>query len=87
MGELMSIPIAHLRENQFDFVHDSQQTFKTLMMALAFPGIIRKLSPIALSFSNAGLCFVLQPLLTLLDLETTFSVVCKDKKLPESTAG
>jgi alpha-D-ribose 1-methylphosphonate 5-triphosphate synthase subunit PhnH len=84
MEELMSVPIAHLRENQFDFVHDSQQTFKTIMMALAFPGIIRKLSPIALSFSNPDLGYVLQPLLTLLDLETTFSVVCRDNNLQEA---
>ncbi len=77
----MSTAIAQLRENQFDFVHDSQQTFRTMMMALAFPGIIRRLDPISLSFTKPDFDFILQPLLTLLDFETTFCVVCRDKNL------
>ena len=77
----MSNAVAQLRENRFDFVHDSQQTFRTIMMALAFPGIIRRLNRIPLSFLKPDLDYVLQPLLTLLDLETSFCVVCRDKRL------
>jgi alpha-D-ribose 1-methylphosphonate 5-triphosphate synthase subunit PhnH len=76
----MSNALAQLRENRFDFVHDSQQTFRAMMMALAFPGIIRRLLPISLSFSEPDLSYVLQPLLTLLDLETSFCVVCRDNR-------
>ncbi|MGD9066194.1 MAG: phosphonate C-P lyase system protein PhnH [Desulfobacterales bacterium] len=79
----MSAVTAQLKENRFDFVHDSQQVFKTLMMALAFPGIIRRLEPISLSMPKPDLGYILQPLLTLLDLETTYHVVCRDKKLWE----
>jgi alpha-D-ribose 1-methylphosphonate 5-triphosphate synthase subunit PhnH len=74
---------AQLRDNRFDFVHDSQQTFKTIMMALAFPGIIRRLEPMSLSISKPDLDYILQPLLTLLDLETTFCVVCRNQKLQQ----
>jgi alpha-D-ribose 1-methylphosphonate 5-triphosphate synthase subunit PhnH len=72
---------AQLKENRFDFVHDSQQTFRTIMMALAFPGTVRRLEPISLSVSKPDFGFILQPLLTLLDLETTFHVVCRNNKL------
>jgi alpha-D-ribose 1-methylphosphonate 5-triphosphate synthase subunit PhnH len=77
----MGTAIASMRENHFDFVHHSQQTYKTIMMALAFPGIIRQLVPRSLSIAKPELNFILQPLLTLLDLDTTFSVVCIDQKL------
>ena len=80
----MSIQLAQLRENQFDFVHDSQQTFKTIMMALAFPGTIRRLKPISLSFSKLEMAYILLPLLTLLDLETSFYVVCREKELQDA---
>lgn len=53
------------------------------MMALAFPGIIRQLDPVSLSISKTDLGYILQPLLTLLDLETTFCVVCQDKQLQQ----
>jgi alpha-D-ribose 1-methylphosphonate 5-triphosphate synthase subunit PhnH len=80
----MGTAIAKLKENRFDFVHDSQKAFRTVMMALAFPGIIRRLDPISLSISKPDLVYILQPLLTLLDLETTFCVVCREKKLQEN---
>jgi alpha-D-ribose 1-methylphosphonate 5-triphosphate synthase subunit PhnH len=79
----MSTGVARLKENRFDFVHDSQQVFKTIMMALAFPGIIRRLEPISLSIPKPDLRYILQPVLTLLDLETTFYVACRDRKLQE----
>jgi alpha-D-ribose 1-methylphosphonate 5-triphosphate synthase subunit PhnH len=79
----MTTVTAQLKENQFDFVHDSQQVFRTLMMTLAFPGTNRRLKPIPLSISKPDLDYILQPLLTLLDLETSFHVVCRDKKLQE----
>jgi alpha-D-ribose 1-methylphosphonate 5-triphosphate synthase subunit PhnH len=82
----MSTGVARLKENQFDFVHDSQRTFKTIMMALAFPGIIRRLEPKSLSIPKPDMGYILQPLLTLLDLETSFHVVCRDKKLREDVS-
>jgi alpha-D-ribose 1-methylphosphonate 5-triphosphate synthase subunit PhnH len=80
----MNTAIAQLRESQFDFVYDSQRTFRTMMMALAYPGIIQRLDPISLSISKPDLEYILQPLLTLLDLETVFCVVCQDKKLQQA---
>jgi alpha-D-ribose 1-methylphosphonate 5-triphosphate synthase subunit PhnH len=77
----MRLTIAQLKENRFDFVHDSQQTFRTIMMALAFPGIIRRLDLVSLSFPKPDISYILQPFLTLLDLETTFCAVCDDAKL------
>jgi alpha-D-ribose 1-methylphosphonate 5-triphosphate synthase subunit PhnH len=79
----INAPIAKLRENQFDFVHDSQKTFKTLMMALAFPGTIHQLGAISLSFPGPDVGFILQPVLTLMDLETTFYVYCQNAQLQE----
>lgn len=70
----MTINIADLKENRFDFVHDSQQIFHTLMMALAFPGSIQTLKPLDLALPQPDLHFILQPFLTLLDLETSFCV-------------
>jgi alpha-D-ribose 1-methylphosphonate 5-triphosphate synthase subunit PhnH len=79
----MSNAIANLRESQFDFVHDSQHTYRTIMMGLAFPGIIRRLDSRPLAISKSDLVYILQPMLTLLDLETSFGVVCKNPELQE----
>jgi alpha-D-ribose 1-methylphosphonate 5-triphosphate synthase subunit PhnH len=81
--ETIDVPVVRLRENQFDFIHDSQKTFKTLMLALAFPGIIRQLDALSSSFPGLDVGFILQPFLTLLDLETTFYVNCQDGELQE----
>jgi alpha-D-ribose 1-methylphosphonate 5-triphosphate synthase subunit PhnH len=74
----MHTAAARLKENRFDRVHDSQRTFRTLMMALAFPGVIHTLKPISLSIGMPDMDFILQPFLTLLDLETHFYVHLKD---------
>ncbi|MBU2645795.1 MAG: phosphonate C-P lyase system protein PhnH [bacterium] len=77
----MHINLAELKESRFDFVHDSQKTFRTLMMALAFPGKIFHLPVLPLSFSVAEVHCVLQPFLTLLDLETSFAIVADDPRM------
>lgn len=82
----MSTAAARLKENQFDMVHDSQKTFRTLMMALAFPGVIRKLEPVPLSINPPDIGYVLHPLLTLLDLETCYHVYARDKALQEEVS-
>lgn len=64
-----------LKESRFDFIHQSQSVFKSLMMALAFPGKINKLNSLNLAINNEKYNFVLQCLLTLLDLETSFHVM------------
>ncbi len=68
------------REDTFDFVHDSQRVFKMLMMSLAKPGDTYQLEPLSLAHSNNELNYILQPFLTLLDLEATFSVACNDQE-------
>jgi alpha-D-ribose 1-methylphosphonate 5-triphosphate synthase subunit PhnH len=70
----MGIVNARLKENQFDFIHDGRRAFRTLMMSLAFPGVIHKLDPVPLVIKPTAIGFILQPFLTLLDLEVTFYV-------------
>ena len=48
----MTTVTAQLKKNHFDFVHARQQAFKTILMALAFPGSICRLKPVALSISK-----------------------------------
>jgi alpha-D-ribose 1-methylphosphonate 5-triphosphate synthase subunit PhnH len=79
----MSSEIAHLKESRFDFVHDSQKAFRTIMAAISSPGSILSLPPIPLCLSRPDLAFILQPLLTLLDLETTFFVAAGDPTVRE----
>ena len=74
----MGIVNARLKENQFDLIHDSRRAFRTLMMSLAFPGVIRKLNPVPLVINPPAIGFILQPFLTLLDLEVTFHVHATD---------
>jgi phosphonate C-P lyase system protein PhnH len=81
MEAFMNTAMAYLKEDQFDWVHDSQQTFRILMTAIAFPGTIQQLKSAAISFSNPDLGYILHPMLTLLDHETTFCVVCRDADL------
>jgi alpha-D-ribose 1-methylphosphonate 5-triphosphate synthase subunit PhnH len=77
----MSIPLAQLKESRFDFINDSQKVFKTLMMSMAFPGEIRALDKISLCLPIREHRFIMQPLLTLLDLETSFHVHCKNTEI------
>jgi len=77
----MSVALAHLKENRFDFVHNGQKVFRTLMMAMAFPGEIKTLDEIPICLPHAEYSFVMQALLTLLDLETSFYLHCKDMDL------
>jgi alpha-D-ribose 1-methylphosphonate 5-triphosphate synthase subunit PhnH len=70
----MGIGNARLKENQFNLIDDSRRTFRTLMMSLAFPGVIHKLDPVPLVINPPEIGFILQPFLTLLDLEVTFHV-------------
>lgn len=72
------------KEDNFDLVHDSQQIFKSMMMATAFPGSIRKLRPIGLAGMSKPHAFALQPLLTLLDLETSYHVYSLDAQIKQS---
>jgi alpha-D-ribose 1-methylphosphonate 5-triphosphate synthase subunit PhnH len=65
---------ARLKENQFNLIDDSRRTFRTLMMSLAFPGVIHTLEPVPLVINPPEIGFILQPFLTLLDLEVTFHV-------------
>ena len=74
----MTLNIAELKESQFDFVHDSQRTFRALMMALSFPGKIFQLPSLELTAPRKESGFILQPFLSLLDLETSFHVSCDD---------
>lgn len=70
----MGMVNARLKENQFDLIDDSRKTFRTLMMSLAFPGVVHKLDPVPLVINPPAIGFILQPFLTLLDLEATFHV-------------
>jgi len=72
---------AQLKENLFDIVHDSQRTFRKLMMALAFPGVIQQIEPVELSIDEPVMGYILQPFLSLLDLETCYYVFALDKEL------
>lgn len=79
----MSVTLAQLKENQFDFVHDNQKTFRKIMMALAFPGKVYQLKSIPLSISRKELHYILQPFLTLLDFETSYCVYGNDREVIE----
>jgi alpha-D-ribose 1-methylphosphonate 5-triphosphate synthase subunit PhnH len=79
----MGVSLAQLKENRFDFVHDSQRVFRVLMMAMAFPGEIRTMEEIPLSLDRKEHGFIMQPFLTLLDLETNFHVHAKDPGIRE----
>jgi alpha-D-ribose 1-methylphosphonate 5-triphosphate synthase subunit PhnH len=74
----MQSVLASLKEHQFDPVGDSQQIFRELMMALAFPGKPRQLPPLEMAATLDEVQYGLQPLLTLLDLETAFYVHTTD---------
>jgi alpha-D-ribose 1-methylphosphonate 5-triphosphate synthase subunit PhnH len=82
----MNTAFARLKENQFDVVHDSQQIFRTLVIALAFPGTVRKLKSASLAIDRPRIEFILQPFLTLLDFETNYCVVAHDKALQEEVS-
>lgn len=82
----MSIVIAELKESVFDFVHDSQKTFKSLLMASAFPGKIHQINIIHLAFPDESYHAILQPFLTLLDLETGFCVYSHDIRRKEKVS-
>jgi alpha-D-ribose 1-methylphosphonate 5-triphosphate synthase subunit PhnH len=56
------------------------------MMALAFPGKPRQLRPLPLGVATADVHYALQPLLTLLDLETSFHVRSAEPALQETLA-
>lgn len=74
----MKPSLAGLKEHRFDPVRDSQQIFRELMMALAFPGTPRQLQPLDMAVTPTEVQYGLQPLLTLLDLETAFYVHAND---------
>ena len=74
---------ARYKEDRFDIVHDCQRIFRTLMMAMAFPGRIRQLDPVTLSNISKTFGFVIQPLLTLLDLETGYYIHTMDSQLKQ----
>ncbi|MDJ0783856.1 MAG: phosphonate C-P lyase system protein PhnH [Desulfosarcinaceae bacterium] len=74
----MQTALAQLKEHHFDPVRDSQLVFRDLMMALAFPGQQRRLRRLPLAIARADVAHTLTPLLTLLDLETTFHVASAD---------
>lgn len=65
-------------------VHDCQKIFKTLMMALAFPGIPRNLDQLALANIDPEYAFALQPCITLLDLETSHYVLSEHSDLKKA---
>jgi alpha-D-ribose 1-methylphosphonate 5-triphosphate synthase subunit PhnH len=85
-GVFMKTSLASLKEHHFDPVRDSQAIFRELMMALAFPGKLRHLYPVNLAIARADVHFALQPLLTLLDLESTFHVKSVDPTLQQVLA-
>jgi alpha-D-ribose 1-methylphosphonate 5-triphosphate synthase subunit PhnH len=80
----MKTSLASLKEHHFDPIRDSQQIFRELMMALAFPGKIHQLRPLSLAGVAADFQYLLQPLLTLLDLESAFHVHASDPELQET---
>lgn len=65
----------------FDIVHDCQQIFKTMMMAMAFPGKVRKLNLLEFHDIPEAVSFALQPMLTLLDLESSYHIYIDDIKI------
>jgi alpha-D-ribose 1-methylphosphonate 5-triphosphate synthase subunit PhnH len=73
---------AEYREGGFDYVYDSQKVFKSLMETFTFPGKVVRLPLIPLSSPQPELGYVMEALLTLLDLEVSFCV-CGSK--PEET--
>jgi phosphonate C-P lyase system protein PhnH len=77
----MSTVVAQLKENRFDFVHDSQRAFRSLMMAAAFPGKPYSIDPVPLCLPRRDYGFIVQPFLTLVDLETSFHVHAKDAEI------
>jgi alpha-D-ribose 1-methylphosphonate 5-triphosphate synthase subunit PhnH len=82
----MDIADARLKENQFDLIHDSRRAFRSLMMSLAFPGVIRKLDPVPLVINPPAIGFILQPFLTLLDLEVTFHIHAMDEDVKKEVS-
>jgi alpha-D-ribose 1-methylphosphonate 5-triphosphate synthase subunit PhnH len=82
----VDITIAELKESKFDFVYDSQRVFNSLMMSMAFPGTIHTFTQIFLSIPDRELHYILQPLLTLLDLDTSFAIYSGNKKLEQDVA-
>jgi alpha-D-ribose 1-methylphosphonate 5-triphosphate synthase subunit PhnH len=74
----MKPSLAGLKEHRFDPIRDSQHIFRELMMALAFPGKPRQLKSLDMAVTPTEVQYGLQPLLTLLDLETVFHVHATD---------
>lgn len=67
-------------------IHLCQNIFKTLTMALSFPGSIRQLSPRNIPNVDVDYSYVLHPLLALLDLETTHTVYSSNSKLKKAVS-
>lgn len=65
-----------LEENKdvFDPVDDCQAIFRTLMMATAYPGLVKQLRLLPLVTTAPHCDYALQPLITLLDIETSHHV-------------
>ncbi len=77
----MEASVARLKEDSFDFVHDSPGVFRTLMMAAALPGEIGRIRHVPLRLTRESHGPVTQALLALLDLETSFSVHCESAEM------
>ncbi|MBN1696982.1 MAG: phosphonate C-P lyase system protein PhnH [Spirochaetales bacterium] len=80
----MGPDIARLKENRFDFIHDSQKVFRILMKAMAFPGTVMRINPVSLCFPYEEYNGVLHAMLTLLDPETTHHVEARDPRIHEA---
>jgi alpha-D-ribose 1-methylphosphonate 5-triphosphate synthase subunit PhnH len=80
----MKTSMANLKEHHFDPVRNSQAIFRELMMALAFPGKLHYLRPLPLAIDRVDVHYALQPLLTLLDLESSFHVKSADPALQQA---
>ena len=77
----MEQTFARLRENRFDFVFNSQSVFKKLMIALSRPGTLVDLPEIPLSAPNQDYNFLMQVVLTLCDIETSFHVYGEEEEI------
>ncbi|THB76898.1 MAG: phosphonate C-P lyase system protein PhnH [Desulfobulbaceae bacterium] len=71
------------KDDIFDNVHSCQKIFKALVMALAYPGTTQHLDTLDLVPIATDCCFALQPLIALLDLETSHHVFSADTKLKQ----
>ena len=74
--------VAQYRESKFNYAYDSQKVFRCLMESFTFPGKIVRMPRIALTPPQPELIYVMEVLLTLLDIEVSFNVCgCESEKV------